>query len=69
MSHSFPTYLLLGNFYTATVADNTTIADSLVLSAVALVILGRTEDLLAEETVTLRLVGPVVDGFRLQYLS
>ena len=69
MTHPFPAHLLLCHLYAATVADDTTVADSLVLSAVALVVLCRTEDLLAEETVTLRLVCPVVDGFWLQYFS
>ena len=39
------------------------------LTAMALVILGRTEDLLAEKTITLRLISPVVDGFRLHNFS
>ena len=35
----------------------------------ALVVLCRTEDALAEETITLGLVCAVVDGFRLQHLT
>ena len=69
VAHPFPTHLLLCNLNAATVADDATVADSLVLTAMALVVLCRTEDLLAEETVSLRLVCPVIDGFRLQYLS
>ena len=69
VAHTLAAYLLLGDFDTAAVADDSAVADPLVLAAVALVILGRTEDLLAEETVTLGLVGPVVDRFRLQDLA
>jgi hypothetical protein len=39
----------------------------LVLAAVALIILSRTEDLGAEQTVPLRFEGPVIDGFRFFY--
>ena len=69
MSHPLPSYLLLGNFHTAPVADDSTITDSLVLAAIAFVVLGRTENLLAEKAVALRLVGPVVHRLRLQDLS
>src|SRR5207253_4715060 len=44
-------------------------ADSLVLAAVALPVLRRTEDALAEETVTLGLERAVVDGLRLRHLA
>ena len=54
--------LLLGNFDAATVADDALITDALVLAAGALIVLRRTEDTLAEQTVALRLVGTVVDG-------
>ena len=69
MAHALAADFLLRHLDTAAVADDTAVADPLVLAAVALVILGRTEDLLAEETVTLGLVGPVVDRFRLQDLA
>src|SRR5574344_224756 len=45
MTHPFPTYLLLCYFHTASVADDSTIADSLIFAAIALIILGRSEDL------------------------
>ena len=69
VSHPFPTDLLLGNLDAASVTDNSAVLDSLVLAAVALVILGRTENLLTEKTVPLRLVGPVIDRLRLEDLS
>ncbi len=69
VSHPLPADLLLGNFYTAPVADDSLVADPLVFSAVALVVLGRAEDLLAEESVHLRLVCPVVDGLWLGHLT
>ena len=69
MPHPFTTDFLLGHFHTATVADDAFITDSLIFSAMALVILGRPEDTLAEKTVAFRLVCPVVNGFRLQDFS
>ena len=61
--------LLLGNLDTATVADDALVADALVLTAGALVVLRRTEDALAEQTVALWLIGAVVDGFGLGHLA
>ena len=69
MTHSLAAYLLFGNFHVAPVTDDSAVAYPLVLAAVALVVLGRTEDLFAEESVALRLVSPVVDGFRLEHLA
>ncbi len=69
MSHPFPAHLLLCYFNSTAVANDATITDSLVFAAMALIVLGRTEDLLAEETVPFRLICPVIDGFRLQDLS
>lgn len=69
MSRTLTAHLLLCNLYTATVADDATIADALVLSTSTLEILCRTEYALAEETVTLWLVGAVVDCFRLGNLT
>ena len=61
--------LLLGDLYTTTVADDTLIANALVLTAGTLVVLGRTEDALTEQSVALRLVGSVVDGLGLGHLA
>ena len=62
-------HFLLSYLYTTTVADDALITDALILAAGTLEVLGRTEDALAEETVTLRLVGAVVDGLRLGNLA
>ena len=69
VAHPLAADLLLRDLHAAAVADDAAVADALVLSAVALIVLGRTEDALAEESVALRLVGTVVDGFRFQDLS
>ena len=53
------------DFDTAALADDALEADALVLAAVTLPVLGRTEDLLAEEAVLLRLQRAVVDRLRL----
>src|SRR5690606_22503750 len=50
-------------------ADDALEPDPLVFAAVALPVPGRTEDLLAEEPVLLRLERAVVDGFRLLDLA
>src|SRR5262249_28068940 len=53
----------------ALLTDDAAGLHALVLSAVALVILYRPEDLRAEEAITLRLERPVVDGLRLLHLA
>src|SRR5690606_14913896 len=57
------------DLHAAALADDALEAHPLVLAAVALPVLGRTEDLLAEEPVLLRLEGAVVDGLRLLDLA
>ena len=69
VAHAFTAHLLLGHFHTAAVAHDPFVTDALVLAAVALEVLHRTEDALAEEAITLRLVGPVVDRLRLDHLT
>ena len=69
VSHSLAADFLFGDFDAATVADDALVADALVLTAVALVILYGTEDSLAEETVAFRLVCTVVDRLRLEHLA
>ena len=69
MAHTFATHFLFGHFDTATVTHDTFVADALVLSAVAFIVLDRTEDALAEEAVTLGLVGSIVDCLGLEYLA
>src|SRR5690606_24058423 len=58
-----------GDLHAAPVADDAAIADPLVLAAVALPVLGRTEDLLAEEPLALGLERAVVDGLRILDLA
>src|SRR5205085_10471580 len=53
----------------AALADDPLVADALVLAAVALPVLRRTEDALAEEAVALRLQGAVVDRLGLRHLA
>src|SRR5450755_197311 len=65
MTHAFPANLLLGYFYTATVADDPLIADPFIFSAGTFVILNGPEYALAEQTIPFGFVGSVVYGFRL----
>ena len=65
VAHAFPPHLGPRDLDTAAFANDALEADPLVLTAVALPVPGRTEDLLAEESVLFGLEGPVVDGFRL----
>ena len=53
------------HFDRALLADDALVLHALVLAAQALVVLDRPEDARAEQAVTLRLEGAVVDGFRL----
>ena len=69
MSGTLAAYFLFGYFNTATVADDAFVTDALVLSAVAFVVLGRTENAFAEQAVTLGFIGSVVDCFGLQHLA
>src|ERR1700746_3888540 len=56
-----------GRLDAAPLADDSLVADPLVLAAVALPVLGRTEDALAEDPVFLRLQRAVVDRLGLGY--
>ena len=66
VSHTFTTHFLLCNFYPATIADNTFITNTLVFTAMAFIVLDRTENTLAEKTVTFRFVCTIVNRFRFQ---
>ena len=65
VSHTLATYFLFCHFHTATVADNAFVTDAFVLTAMALIVLDRTKNALAEQTVALWLIRTIVDGFRL----
>ena len=65
MAHALTAHLALGYLNAAAVTDLALIADLLVLAAVALPVLRRSENALAEEAVPFRLERAVVDGLRL----
>src|SRR5690625_384309 len=65
VAHALAAYLGAGYFNAASFTDDAFEAHALVLTAVALPVPGRTEDLFTEKTVLLRLEGAVVDGLRL----
>ena len=69
VSHTFTTNFLFRNFHSTTIADNTFVTDTLVLTAMALIVLDRTKDTLTEQTVTLRLIRTIVNCFRFQNLT
>ena len=69
MTSTLTTNFLLCYLNTTTITNDSLITDALVLSAGALVVLGRTENALAEQTITFRLVCTIIDGFRLCNLT
>ena len=69
VSAALTAHLLLGHLNTTTVAHDTLVADALVLTTGALIVLGRTEDTLTEQTAALGLVCTIVDGLRLRNLA
>ena len=69
VTHTLTAHLALGDFNAAAVADFALVTDLLVLAAVALPVLGRSENALAEQAVTLWLEGAVVDGLGLGDLA
>ena len=62
MTSTLTTHFLLCNLYATTVADNSLITDTLILSTSTLIVLRRTKDSLAEQTIALWLVSTIVDG-------
>src|SRR4029079_15152126 len=69
VAHALAPHLGTRHLDAAALADDPLEADALVLAAVALPVLRRTEDLLAEEPVLLRLERAVVDRLRLLHLA
>ena len=69
VTHALTADFLFGDLDTTTVADNAFVADAFVLTAMALIVLDRAEDALAEKAVTLRLVGTIVNGLGLKHLT
>ena len=69
VSSTFTTHFLFCYLNTTTVADNTFITDTLVLTAGTLIILCRTKDTLTEQTITFWFIGTIVDSLWLGYLT
>ena len=69
VAHALAAHLLPRHLDAAALADDALVADALVLAAVALPVLRRTEDALAEEAVALGLERAVVDRLGLRDLA
>src|SRR5262249_21750770 len=69
VAHPLAAHLRARHLDAAALTDDALEADALVLAAVALPVLLRSEDLLAEEAVLLRLQRAVVDGVGLLHLT
>ena len=69
MAHALATDLRPRNLDATPVANNPFEPDPFVLAAVALPILGGTENALTEQPILLRLESPVIDGLRLGDLA
>ena len=69
VTRAFTTNFLLCNLYTASVADDSLITDTLVLAAGAFIVLSRTKNTLAEQAITLRLICTIINGFRFSNLT
>jgi hypothetical protein len=69
VAHALTAHLGPRDLDAAALADDALVADALVLAAVALPVLGRTEDALAEEPVLLGLQRAVVDRLGLGDLA
>ena len=69
VAHPFPPHLGLDHLDAAFFAGDPPVLHTLVFAAVTFVILGRSENLGAEQAVPFRFKGPVVDGLRLFHLA
>src|SRR5262249_21075950 len=69
VTHALASHAGARHFDAALVAHDARELHALVLAACALVVLGGAADTREEQTVTLRLEGPVVDGLRLLHLA
>src|SRR5581483_8009792 len=69
VAHALATHLRLCDLDAALLADDAAVLQPLVLTAKALVVLDRSKDLRAEETIPLRFERAVVDGLRLLDLT
>jgi hypothetical protein len=69
MTHPFSANLFSRYLYTAPVANNSSVTDTFILTAVTLIVLHRPENLFTEKTVFFRFVRAVVDRLRLESLA
>ena len=69
VGHALTTNFRLRDFNAALLTNNTAVLQALVLAAQALVVLDRTKDFGAKQTVTLRFERTIVDGLRLLDLA
>ena len=69
VSHTLPSDRGASYFHSAAVTNDAPVADLLVLAAVALPVLGRPEDGLAEQAILFRSQATVVDGLGLGHFS
>ena len=65
VAHSLAAHARERNLDRALLADDALVLHALVLATQALVVLDRTEDARAEQAISFRLEGPIVDGLRL----
>ena len=69
VAETLTTNLARNDLDTTFFTDDATVFHALVFAAVTLVVFGWTKDFGAEETVTLRLECPVVDGLGFRHLA
>jgi hypothetical protein len=69
MAHTFAAHFFFCHLYPTSVADNPFVADALIFTAIAFIILYRTENPFAEKTVAFRFIGTVVDRFWFEHLA
>src|SRR5690606_29972001 len=69
MAHALTAHLGERDFNATLLTDHTTVLETLVLTAQAFVVLDRTKNARAEQAITLRLKGPVVNGLRLFHFA
>jgi hypothetical protein len=69
MTKTLTTNLGLGNFNAATVTDNSLIFNVFIFSTMTFPVLSRSENTIAEKTISLRLECSIVNGFRFFYFT
>ena len=69
VTHPLSSHLFFCHLYSTSITYDTFISDPLVLTTVTFVILYGAKNALTEKTITLRLIGAVVDSLRLKHLT